>query len=190
MKNITIGFGICGSFCTFSKAIPQMELLAQNGYNILPIMSPISSTLDTRFGKASEIKLKIEDICSREIITDISQAEPIGPKKMVDLMLIAPCTGNTLAKLSNAITDTSVTMAAKSYLRVGGTLLIALATNDALGATAQNIGKMLNVKNVFFVPLSQDDPIKKPNSLVAHFDLILPAVEKALKKEQIQPIFM
>ncbi len=189
MKGITVGFAICGSFCTFSKAIPQMKALIESGYEVIPIMSTTASSLDTRFGKASDFIWEIEDMCNRKIINTISAAEPIGPKKMTDVMVIAPCTGNTLGKLSNAITDTPVTMAAKSHLRIERPLLIALASNDALGATAQNIGKLMNVKNVFFVPMSQDDPEKKPNSLVAHFDLLIPAIEKALIKEQIQPVF-
>ena len=185
----TIGFALCGSFCTFSKALPQMRALIDAGYDVLPIMSQNAYETDTRFGKAEEFIREIENMCQKEIIHTIKQAEPIGPKKMCDLILIAPCTGNTLAKLCNAITDTPVTMAAKSHLRIGRPVLLALATNDALGATAQNLGRMLNTKHIFFVPLSQDDPEKKPNSLVAHFDKIPMAVEKALQKEQMQPVF-
>ena len=189
MNGIKIGFAMCGSFCTFSSAIPQMEHLVELGYDVLPIMSKTAYETDTRFGKAENITAKIEDICSKKIINKITEAEPIGPKNMVDLLLIAPCTGNTLAKISGAITDTAVAMAAKSHLRVQKPLLIALASNDALGASARNIGTLLNTKNVYFVPLSQDDPIKKPNSLVAHFDMIEPAIKEALKGKQIQPIF-
>lgn len=189
MKGVKVGFAICGSFCTFSKAIPQMKALIESGYEVVPIMSETAYNTDTRFGKANDFVWEIEDMCGKKIINTIPEAEPIGPKKMTDVMVIAPCTGNTLGKLSNAITDTPVTMAAKSHLRIERPLLIALASNDALGATAQNIGKLMNVKNVFFVPMSQDDPEKKPNSLVAHFDLLIPSVEKALNKEQIQPVF-
>lgn len=189
MKGLRVGFALCGSFCTFSKAIPQMVELVEYGCDILPIMSENARTTDTRFGKANDFINQIEDICKKKIIKSISEAEPIGPKNLVDVMLIAPCTGNTLGKISNGITDTTVTMAAKSHLRVGGPVLIALATNDALGASAQNIGKLLNTKNVYFVPMSQDDPYKKPNSLVAKFDLIKPSLELAYKGEQIQPVF-
>ena len=189
MTGITVGFASCGSFCAFTKAIDQMKSLIDLGYNIIPIMSENASKLDTKFGKANDFVNKIENICGKKIINTIPKAEPIGPKNIADIIVIAPCTGNTLAKLSNAITDTPVTMAAKSQLRVKKPVLIALATNDALGATAQNVGKLLNVKNIFFVPMSQDDPEKKPNSLVAHFDMLLPSIEKAINKEQIQPIF-
>ncbi len=186
--NVTVGFAMCGSFCTFSKALKQMEILVKSGYDILPIMSFNAYSTDTRFGIAEDIRKKVEDICNRKIISTIKDAEPIGPKKMTDIMLIAPCTGNTVAKLSCAITDTPVTMAAKSHLRQGKPLLISIATNDALGASAQNIGKMLNTKHVYFVPFSQDDPDKKPNSLVAHFDLIPKSLEYALKGIQLQPV--
>ncbi len=189
MSGVKIGFALCGSFCTFSKAIPQIQALVDLGYDVLPIMSKNACSIDTRFGKSKEFIEKIESITSKKIINTISQAEPIGPKALIDALVIAPCTGNTLAKISNAITDTSVTMAAKSHLRCQRPVIIALASNDALGASAQNIGKLLNTKNIYFVPLSQDDPQKKPNSLVAHFDLILPTIEMALKGKQLQPVF-
>lgn len=189
MSSTKLAFAMCGSFCTFSKAIPQMEQLKERGYDITPIMSQNASTTDTRFGTAKEFKEIVEDISQKKIINSIKDAEPLGPKNMCDAMLIAPCTGNTLAKLCNGITDTSVTMAAKSLLRVGKPIIIALASNDALGISAQNLGKILNYKNIYVVPLSQDDVIKKPNSLVADFSKISTAVEFALKGKQIQPIF-
>ena len=189
MDNIKIGFAMCGSFCTFSQTISQMKKLVGQGYDILPIMSNTAYNTDTRFGKAKEIRDEIEEICSKKIINSIVETEPIGPKDIVDIMVIAPCTGNTMAKISNAITDTPVTMASKSHLRVQKPLLITLATNDALGASAKNIGTLLNTKNVYFVPISQDNPIKKPNSLVAHFDLLEESINQALKNKQIQPIF-
>lgn len=158
MNKYKIGFAMCGSFCTLSKAIEQMEILSQRGHKIVPVMSFNTANIDTRFGKAKDIKEKVEKICDRKIINSISDAEPIGPKHMVDVMIIAPCTGNTLGKLCNGITDTPVTMAAKSHLRVQKPLIIALATNDALGISGQNIGKTLNMKNIYFVPLCQDDP--------------------------------
>lgn len=185
----TIGFALCGSFCTFSRAIPQMQLLAEQGYKIIPIMSETAYTTDTRFGTAQGFIDKIEEITGSKIIHTISQAEPIGPKKMCDLLIVAPCTGNTLSKICNAITDTCVTMAVKSHLRIGRPVLISIATNDGLGASAQNIGKMLNTKNVFMTPFSQDDPENKPNSLVSHFEQLVPCAELALIGKQMQPIF-
>ena len=166
-----------------------MTKLINNGFKIIPIMSFNAANTDTKFGKASDFKQEIEDICNRKIICTIPDAEPIGPKKMVDVLAICPCTGNTLGKLCNAITDTPVIMAAKSHLRIQRPVVIALATNDALGASAQNIGKALNTKNIFFVPLKQDDPKNKPQSLVANFDLLEETINMAINNKQIQPIF-
>lgn len=188
MTKATIGFAMCGSFCTFSKALKQMEKLAEE-YHILPIMSQNAYATDTRFGKAKEFVEKIEEIAKEKVIHTIPGAEPIGPKKMCDLLLIAPCTGNTLAKLTLGVTDTAVTMAAKSHLRIQRPVLLSVATNDALGASAQNIGRLLNTKNIFFVPMEQDDYVKKPNSLVSKFELIPQCVELALQKQQPQPVF-
>lgn len=188
MSKLTIGFAMCGSFCTLKNALNQMKKLVNLGFEVLPIMSFNASSIDTRFGKTKDIQKEITEICSKKIIKTIENAEPIGPKNMTDIMIIAPCTGNTLAKLVNAITDTPVTMAAKSHLRTGKPLVIALATNDGLKNSAQNIGKALNMKNVFFVPFAQDAPIEKPNSIIAKFDLIPETLEKALRKEQIQPV--
>ena len=148
MDKLTFGFAMCGSFCTFSKAIEQMRFLAEQGYRILPIMSQNAYSTDTRFGKADDFVWEIEDICNHKVIKNIVEAEPIGPKKMVDLMIVAPCTGNTLAKLANGVTDTSVTMAVKSNLRISRPVLLTVATNDALSASAQNIGKLMNTKNI------------------------------------------
>lgn len=186
---IKVGFAMSGSFCTFSKAISQMKLLVESGYDILPIMSEAAYSKDTRFGKAEDVRKEIENICKKNILHTIEEVEPIGPKKMTDIMIIAPCTGNTLSKLASSTIDTAVTMAAKSHLRGQKPLLIALSTNDGLSGSAFNMGLMLNRKNVYFVPMSQDDPIKKPNSLVAHFDLIVPAIESAIMGYQIQPVF-
>lgn len=190
MDKVTIGYAMCGSYCTFDKSIAAMENLKALGYDILPIMSENACSVDTRFGKSSDIVKKVEDISGKKVISTIKDAEPIGPKKMCDLILIAPCTGNTLAKLTNGITDTSVTMAAKSHLRILRPVLITLATNDALGAAAKNIGYMLNRKHIYFVPLRQDDCVKKPNSLVADFSLIPQSVEEALEHRQIEPVFI
>ena len=181
---------MCGSFCTFSRAVAQMELLAKSGYNVIPVMSETAYSTDTRFGTARDFIDNIEKITGKKIIHTIADAEPIGPKRMCDLMVVAPCTGNTLGKLSHGITDTAVTMAVKSHLRTGGPVLLCTATNDALGASAQNIGRLMNTKNIFFVPMSQDDCVNKPNSLVAHFDMLGDCVDKALSGVQVQPVLV
>ena len=189
MSKITVGFAMCGSFCTLEKAIDQMEKLSQLGYDILPIMSFNVATLDTKFGKAKGFISRVENICGKSVISTITGAEPIGPQKLADIMLIAPCTGNTLAKLCRGITDTPVLMAIKSHLRIQRPVVIALATNDALGGSAKNIGKAMNTKHMYFVPMNQDDPQNKTTSLVAHFDLIPETIENALRNRQIQPLF-
>mgnify|MGYP000890144566 FL=1 len=189
MNNIKLGFAMCGSFCTLKRAIAQLESLAAEGYDILPIMSENVYSTDTYFGKASDFIRQVESITGKEVIHTISQAEPIGPKKLIDCLVIAPCTGNTLAKLANGVTDTSVTMAAKAQLRNGRPVVIALASNDALGANAKNFGMLINTKNVYFVPLNQDDPVKKPQSLVADMTQISETVKAAISGRQIQPIF-
>ena len=186
----TIGFALCGSFCTIDSVITELINLKKLNYNIIPIVSEIVYTTDTRFGKAYDTIKRIEDICSKEVIHTISQAEPIGPKKLLDLLVIAPCTGNTLAKLANGIADTSVTMAAKSHLRNKRPLLIAVSTNDGLGNASKNIGQLLNYKNIYFVPFGQDDCTNKENSLVADFSLICDAVTCSLKGQQIQPLLI
>lgn len=188
MTGITVGFAMCGSFCTFSKVFKQMEKLRNIGYHIVPIMSFNAYHTDTRFGTAKEWIDKTEELCEHKIINTVLDAEPIGPKGITDIMLVAPCTGNTAAKLANAITDTPVTMAVKSHLRQSRPVLIALATNDALGASAQNIGKLMNTRHYYFVPFTQDNPTKKPNSLVANFELIPSALEYALHDQQMQPV--
>ena len=160
------------------------------GYDVYPIMSETSYNTDTRFGDAKDIQDEIISITGHSIIHKIEQAEPIGPKKMFDILCIAPCTGNTLAKLANGITDTSVTLACKAHLRNARPVLIAVSTNDALGAAAKNIGLLLNAKNIYFVPMRQDDAQNKPNSIVADFQKIPDALERALKGEQIQPILL
>lgn len=189
MEKPTVGFALCGSFCTFSKAIKEMESLALEKYDIVPIMSCTAYNTDTRFGRAEDINNKIREICKKDIIHSIESAEPIGPKKMCDVLAVVPCTGNTLGKIANGITDTPVTMAVKSQLRIGAPVVLALASNDSLGASAQNIGKLLNTKNIYFVPMSQDDPQKKPNSLVAHFNMLEQTIACALEHKQLQPVF-
>lgn len=183
-----IGFGLTGSFCTFAKVIPEIERLVAEGAEVFPIISGSVDKFDTRFGKAEDFKEKIRAITGKEIIASIVEAEPIGPKGYLDVLVVAPCTGNTLSKIANALTDTTVTMACKAHLRNGKPLVLAISTNDGLGMNAKNIGMLLNIKNLFMVPFGQDDPIKKPNSLVAKTDKILPAVIEALNGKQLQPI--
>jgi dipicolinate synthase subunit B len=187
---ITVGFAITGSFCTFSKAMAQMRMLVDAGFNVVPIMSKISYETDTRFGRAEYFRDTAIEITGRDIIHTIEEAEPIGPKSLLDIMVIAPATGNTIAKIANGINDTPVTMAVKAHLRNQKPLVVAVSTNDALSASAQNIGRLMNVKNIYFVPMRQDDVVKKPASLVADFEMILPAVNAALKGEQLQPILI
>lgn len=189
MTKATIGFAMCGSFCTFSKAFEQMEALVRDGFQVIPIMSETACSTDTRFGAAADMVKKAEAITGKSVLCSVTATEPIGPKNMCDLLLIAPCTGNTLAKLALGVTDTAVTMAAKSHLRVLKPVLLCAATNDALGASAQNIGRLMNTKNIYFVPLRQDDPVSKPHSLVADFSRIPACAAAALEGKQVQPVF-
>ena len=182
-----LGFALCGSFCTFEKTLREMEALSEF-YDITPIMSKGAVSINSRFGTAENFIERITKICGREPITTIEGAEPIGPKALLDILLIEPCTGNTLGKLAGGITDTSVTMAAKAHLRNGRPLVIAVSTNDALGASAKNIGVLMNSKNIYFVPMGQDDPEKKPASMVAHFEKTKETIEKAFLGRQIQPM--
>ena len=190
LNGIDVGFALTGSFCTMSKAIEQTSVLTAAGANVFPIMSEMAASTDTRFGSADYFKSRLTDITGNQIICTIKDAEPIGPKKLFDALIIAPCTGNTLSKLAGGITDSSVTMAAKAHLRNGRPLLIAISTNDALGASYRNIGQLQNVKNIFFVPYGQDDPVKKQTSMIADFSLVKPALEAALSGIQIQPILL
>ncbi|MBQ9121175.1 MAG: dipicolinate synthase subunit B [Clostridia bacterium] len=185
-----IGYAFCGSFCTHRIALEQMKILLSQGYEIQPIMSENVYTTDTRFGKASDLIETVETLCKREVIHTITEAERLGPDLKLDALLIAPCTGNTLAKAARGITDTAVTMAIKAHLRSDRPTMIALASNDALSANLQNIGLLLERKSVYFVPMRQDDPIKKPHSLVADFSLILATFDSMKKRKQIQPIFL
>lgn len=187
-QNIKIGFAFTGSFCTFAKVIPELQRIASEGADIMPIVSYAVDIFDTKFGRADEWKSKIETITGKKIIRTIVDAEPIGPGTLLDILVVAPCTGNTLGKLANGITDTPVMMACKAHLRNGRPLLLALATNDSLGVNAKNLGILLNSKNVYFVPFGQDDPTKKCNSLMARFELLVPSIEHALKGRQLQPI--
>lgn len=186
-----IGFALTGSFCTFQKTIIELEKIKQiENTDITPIMSFNSYNLDTKFGKAHDFINKIENLTNHKIINSIQAAEPIGPKKMFDILIVAPCSGNTIAKLANDIIDTPVTMAVKSHLRNNRPVVIAISTNNALSGSAENIGKLLNRKNYYFVPFKQDNPITKPNSLVFDPTYIIRTLEYALDKEQIQPILL
>ena len=183
-----IGFAMCGSFCTFKKAVNELQKLKDTGADVIPIMSDISYNTDTRFGKAEDFRKQLEEITGNPIIKDVRDAEPIGPKGLLDLLVVLPCTGNSLAKIAGGIADTSVTMAVKAHLRNQRPVLIAVSTNDGLGTAAKNIGALMNTKNLYFIPFSQDDYIKKPNSLVADFSQLLPAVEAAFENKQLQPV--
>lgn len=191
MSKQTVGFALCGSFCTFKKVIPQMKRLVNEGYRVIPIMSYTAYTTDTRFGKAEDFNKEIEEICNEKIIYTISGAEPIGPKMLLDALVIAPCTGNTLGKLANGISDTSVTLATKAHLRNQRPVIIAVSTNDALGTSAKNIGLLMNAKHICFVPMEQDDYINKPNSIVADFKYIPDTVREVFAtNRQPQPIML
>lgn len=190
LKDKKIGFTLTGSFCTFQKVIPKMKEIKKLGAEIIPIMSFNSYNLDTKFGKAKDFIEEIENITGKEIIHTIQGAEPIGPKKMTDIMIIAPCSGNTMAKLACDIIDTPATMAAKSNLRNNRPLVIAPSTNNGLSGNAENIGKLLNRKNYYFVPFRQDNPITKPRSIVFDAEYIIKTIEFALDGEQISPILI
>lgn len=189
-KGIRVGFVLTGSFCTFKKVIPKMKELKEKNADIIPIMSYNAYHLDTKFGKAEDFILDIENICKNKIIHTIQEAEPIGPKNLTDIMIIAPCSGNTMAKLACDIIDTPATMAAKSHLRNNRPLVIAPSTNNGLSGNAENIGKLLNRNNHFFVPFKQDNPITKPRSIVFDSEYIIKTLELALKREQISPILL
>ena len=186
---MNIGFALCGSFCTYAQVFPIMEQLSKT-YDITPIFSPVSYSTDTRFGTAQAHIQKAAEVCGKEPLHTIEQVEPIGPRKLLDALIIAPCTGNTLAKLAHSIADTSVTMAAKSHLRNGRPILLALSTNDALGGAAENIGKLLARKHYYFVPFGQDDAVGKPTSMIADFAMIPEALSAALEGKQLQPMVL
>ena len=189
MRSERIGFALTGSFCTFEPVLAAMKRLSLEYETVVPILSFTAASTDSRFGSARSFRERIEAICGRPAVDTIAGAEPIGPRRLLDLLILAPCTGNTLAKLSLGVTDTAVTMAAKSHLRILRPVLLCVATNDALGASAQNIGRLLNTKHIYFVPMRQDDPVKKPHSLVADFDKLPECVEAALEHRQVQPVF-
>ena len=186
---MNVGFALCGSFCTFQKVFPAMEAVASI-HKVIPIFSHSVCTVSSRFGTPEEYRERTVEICGSEPLTTLEQVAPIGPKHLLDALIIAPCTGNTLAKLSCGIADTAVTMAAKSHLRNGGPVILAVSTNDGLAAAAENIGRLLARKHYFFVPFRQDDPEKKPTSLVADFQKLPYTLEQALLGVQIQPVLL
>ena len=186
---MTVGFAMCGSFCTFSDVFPCMAELAKH-HQVIPIFSFTAAAVGRRFGTAQAHLQRAETVCGNQPLCSIEAVEPIGPKKLLDALVIAPCTGNTLAKLAHSIADTPVTMAAKSHLRNGRPIIVAISTNDALAGAAENIGKLLARRHYYFVPFGQDDPIKKPASIVADFSKIPQTLELALGGQQIQPVLL
>lgn len=186
---MNIGFALCGSFCTYSQVFPILELLARD-YTVTPILSAAAWSTDTRFGKASDHIQTLTELCGRPPLHTLPEVEPIGPKGLLDALIIAPCTGSTLGKLANGISDGPVTMAAKSHLRNGRPVLLAVSTNDALSGSAENIGRLLARKHIYFVPFGQDDPFGKPASMVADFSRIPQALEAALDGRQLQPLLL
>lgn len=190
MEELKVGFAFCGSFCTYANAMTALEQVRAVYPNVTPIVSELSARLDTRFGNAHDFLREMQRICDKRPITTVQEAEPIGPGKLLDILAICPCTGNTLAKLAAGIADTSVTMAAKAHLRNGRPLVVAVSTNDGLGAAAKNIAALLERKNVYLVPFRQDDPEKKPTSLVADFSLLPATLSAALEGRQLQPLLL
>ena len=189
-QQVRVGFAFCGSFCTFSQAMAALGRVRARYGDVTPIVSEASAVTDTRFGRACDFAAEMERICGKPVIDSIARAEPIGPKGLLDVLVICPCTGNTLAKLANGVTDTAVTMAAKAHLRNGRPVVLCPATNDGLAASARNIGVLLDKKNVYFVPFRQDDPAKKPTSLVADFSKVEDTIDAALAGRQLQPVLL
>lgn len=190
MEQPRVGFALTGSFCTLDKALRAMKEMAQAYPDILPILSETTGGTDTRFGRGEDFRQAAEEICGRRAVASIREAEPIGPRQLLDVLVIAPCTGNTLAKLAAGVADTAVTMAAKAHLRNGRPVVVAVSTNDGLGGAARNIGELLCRKHYYFVPFRQDDPVGKPTSLVADMDLVPATVAAALRGEQLQPLLL
>lgn len=190
MEKVRVGFAFCGSFCTLSKAMDALEKAKARYGDITPIVSEITAKTDTRYGNAHDFMREMERICDKRVIASVAAAEPIGPQKLLDVLVIAPCTGNTLARLANGVTDGPVTMAAKAVLRNGRPVVIALATNDGLSASSRNLAELLCRKNYYFVPFRQDDSEGKPTSLVADLSLLPAAVDAALEGRQLQPVLL
>lgn len=189
-KGKTIGYALSGSHCTFEEIMPQIQRFVDAGANVIPIVSNTIMTTDTRFGKSEDWQKQLKDITGNDIISTIVDAEPLGPSKKLDVVVIAPCTGNTTSKLANAMTDSPVLMTAKAQLRNQKPVVLAISTNDALGLNAPNIAKLLNAKNIYFVPFGQDAPDKKPNSLVARMELVMETCEAAIEGKQLQPLLV
>lgn len=188
LKGKHVGIAFTGSFCTFDKAFAELQKLANEGALVQTIFSDAAATIDSRFGKAESFVKKAEEITGIKPMLTIPEAEPIGPKSLLDILVLFPCTGNTIAKLANGITDSPVLMAAKAHLRNNKPLLISISTNDALGMNMKNIGLLMNSKNIYFIPFGQDNPQKKPNSMIAHTELLIPSIEAALEGKQYQPV--
>ncbi len=189
-KTMTVGYALSGSHCTFEEVMPQIQRFIDAGAKVVPIISSTLLTTDTRFGKAEDWRKQLKDITGNDIISTIVDAEPLGPTKLLDVLVIAPCTGNTTSKLANALTESPILMAAKAQMRNQRPIVIAISTNDGLGLNAANIAKLLVTKNIYFVPFGQDAPEKKPNSLVAKMDLIMETCEMALQGKQLQPLII
>lgn len=190
MEQVRVGFAFCGSFCTYDQVMPALERAKARYGDVIPIISEKSAETDSRFGPAHEFIREMERICDKRVIDTIPKAEPIGPKKLLDVLVIAPCTGSTLSRLANGMSDTSVTMAAKAMWRNGRPVVVAVSTNDGLAGSAKNIAALLDKKHVFFVPYRQDDPVGKPTSLVADFTKINDTVDAALQGRQLQPLLL
>ncbi|MGG4034542.1 dipicolinate synthase subunit B [Paenibacillus cisolokensis] len=186
----TVGYALSGSHCTFEEVMPQIQRFVDAGARVIPIVSQTLMTTDTRFGTSAHWQQQLKEITGEEIVSTIVQAEPLGPSKLLDVLLIAPCTGNTTSKLANAMTDSAVLMAAKVQMRNQRPVVLAISTNDGLGLNAANIAKLLVAKNIYFVPFGQDNPAQKPNSLVARMDLVMEACEAALEGRQLQPLLI
>lgn len=190
VKGINVGFALTGSFCTYDTVFPEMERLVQEGANVIPIFSNFAQVTDTRFGNSKDFLQRAKSITGKDPLTTIVETERLGPTKALDIIIVAPCTGNTLAKLANAITDTAVIMAVKGHIRNNKPAVLAVSTNDALTGNLKNLGTLMNAKNYYFVPFGQDNYKAKPHSMVAHFDLILPTIEEALEGRQLQPVVL
>lgn len=188
LKKTTVALAITGSFCTFDRILQEIKVLVNKGYDVVPIFSFNVASLDTRFFKAKDFREEVIKLTGKVPIDSLQTAEPLGPSGIVDVMVVAPCTGNTMAKLANAVTDTPVTMAVKAHLRNNKPVVLAISTNDALGLNAKNLGVLLSAKNIYFVPFSQDNPHSKPTSIIADYSLIGATIESALQGKQIQPV--
>lgn len=189
-NKLRVGFAITGSYCTLHKAINMLKALVDADYDVTPILSEAVANVDTRFYKAADLIADITEITGKAPLCKITETEPIGPKKLLDILVVAPATGNTLAKITYGITDTSVTMAVKAHLRNAAPVVIGVSTNDGLGNNAKNIGYLLNTKRIYFIPFGEDDCANKPTSLIADFDKLIPTIEHALIGKQLQPLLI